>query len=217
MGGSYTVAATDWASPSTPGWGLSTLRWFSQAVGSAIVSGLIGGMIIKTWWDLKLIPKWRGLRDRQHLKNLIADGNVLRLRFIMSSQAGNSYAGPIQRHPDLLDTYNAWLRHCDKILAVLSSRWHRRWWLDGSRLVASLSLSTGSVGDCLTALDQDLSILQNCYEEADWPFVSQTTGLYSRLHARWTLLRYRQARRRAPISIMSVEPPQPTPSDSDLR
>ena len=98
------MAAINWASPSVPGWGLSTLRWFSQAVGSAIISGLIGGMIIKTWWDLKLIPKWRGLRDRQHLRNLIADGNVLRLRFVMSSQTADYYADPIQRYPDLLDT-----------------------------------------------------------------------------------------------------------------
>jgi hypothetical protein len=67
------------------------------------------------------------------------------------------------------------------------------------------------------ALGQDLTILQNCYDEADWAFVSRITNLYSRLYAKWTLLRYRQARRHAPISIINVEPPRPTPSDSDLR
>lgn len=147
-----------------PQWAVDTMRWISLAVISAIISGTIGGMILKTWWDLKLLPRWREHRDRQHIKNLLAHGRVLRVQFQTRSPATDPYTTPIQNHPALLDRYNIWFNHCDRVLAVLSSRWHRRWWLDGSRLTTSFPLDPNSVGSCLMALDQGLTILQNCYE-----------------------------------------------------
>lgn len=209
------MAPTSGIPPVAPSWPLQALHWLGLALASAIVGGLVGGMVIKTWWDLKFLPRWREHRDQQHLENLLANGRVLRLQFQAIPVDGDIYATPIRNHPELSDGYRAWFNHCDKILAVLSARWHRRWWLDGSRLVGNQTLDASSLGACLMALDQDLTILQTCYKQADWPKITRITNFRSRLHARWTLFKYRRERNRQPISILAAEPQPPVPSEID--